>query len=265
MAEIFGEGQVRAIAQALGETDNGLTNFEIAELLQLCRISDDFAGQTKWKRIYYSLWNKQCADRDRAACLAFIRKAMKPERYLGNKFRFETVRAQLNHALMFAGLELGNDGMLRKVERVATLDEAEERAAGLKTSLELRNVHPDVLRFCRAELLADNYFHAVLEAAKSVFDKIRVLSGITGDGATLVDEVFAISSPVLAINMLSSESEKSEQSGFANLIKGIAGMFRNTTAHEARVKWKMEKTDAEDLLTMVSLIHRRLDSSRKVR
>jgi uncharacterized protein (TIGR02391 family) len=38
-------------------------------------------------------------------------------------------------------------------------------------------------------------------------------------------------------------------------------MFRNPTAHEARVLWKMDKADAEDLLSMVSLIHRRLDSA----
>ncbi len=32
-----------------------------------------------------------------------------------------------------------------------------------------------MLRFCREELLADNYFHAVLEAVKSVADKMRHL------------------------------------------------------------------------------------------
>ena len=53
-----------------------------------------------------------------------------------------------------------------------TLDEATRRADELRTALSVRGVHPDVLRFCRAELVADNYFHAVLEAAKSIFDKL---------------------------------------------------------------------------------------------
>ena len=118
-----------------------------------------------------------------------------------------------------------------------------------------------MLRFCRAELLADNYFHAVQEAVKSVADKMRVRTGLTDDGGTLVDRVLGGDPPMLAINPRSTASERSEQSGFANLIKGVFGMFRNPTAHEARIHWPMTKTDAEDLLTLVSLIHRRLDAA----
>jgi len=60
---------------------------------------------------------------------------------------------------------------------------------------------------------------------------------------------------------MTTKSEKDEQKGFANLLKGVFGMFRNTTAHEARINWDMSKEDAEDLLSMVSLIHRRIDGA----
>ncbi|WP_373563413.1 TIGR02391 family protein [Pigmentiphaga litoralis] len=66
--------------------------------------------------------------------------------------------------------------------------------------LQGRNVHPDVLRFCRAELLADNYFHAVQEAVKSVADKMRTRTGLTDDGAALVDRVLGGEPPLLSIN-----------------------------------------------------------------
>jgi uncharacterized protein (TIGR02391 family) len=66
---------------------------------------------------------------------------------------------------------------------------------------------------------------------------------------------------MLAINPLTTESERSEQKGFANLVRGAFSMFRNTTAHEARINWMMTKGDAEDLLSLVSLIHRRLDGA----
>jgi len=56
-------------------------------------------------------------------------------------------------------------------------------------------------------------------------------------------------------------AEKGEQRGFANLVKGIFGMFRNPTAHEPRIYWSMTREDAEDLLSLVSLIHTRLDSA----
>jgi hypothetical protein len=55
----------------------------------------------------------------------------------------------------------------------ATIDEAKVRANRLRSELERRHVHSDVLAFCRAELLQENYFHAVLEATKSVSEKIR--------------------------------------------------------------------------------------------
>ena len=122
--------------------------------------------------------------------------------------------------------------------------------------------HADVLRFCRAELVADNYFHAVLEATKSIADKLRAKSGLTEDGAKLVDATLCGSAPRVAINDLLTDSQRSEQSGFANLVKGTFGMFRNPTAHEARVLWAMSKEDAEDLLSLASLIHRRLDAAR---
>ena len=56
--------------------------------------------------------------------------------------------------------------------------------------------------------------------------------------------------PRIAINDLLTDSQRSEQSGFANLVKGFFGMFRNPTAHEARVLWRMSKEDAEDLLSI---------------
>jgi len=118
-----------------------------------------------------------------------------------------------------------------------------------------------LLRFCREELLADNYFHAVMEAVKSVADKLRARTGLTDDGAALVDRAFTANPPMLAINPLKTESKKMEQKGFAHLLRGTFGMFRNPTAHEARINWPMTKDDAEDLFSLVSLIHRRLDAA----
>lgn len=141
------------------------------------------------------------------------------------------------------------------------MSEAQQRAGRLRSKLIERNVHHDVLNFCRAELLQENYFHAVFEATKSVAQKIRDKTGLTGDGAELVDRAFGLSDPLLAINSLRTEPEQSDQKGFANLLKGIFGTFRNVTAHAPRITWKIEEQDALDLLTMVSYLHRRLDAA----
>jgi uncharacterized protein (TIGR02391 family) len=173
------------------------------------------------------------------------------------------MRTNLNRALAFIGMAVNIDGTLVAAHQVRTLSEAQRRAQELRADLTAREVHPDVLIFCREELLADNYFHAVLEATKSVADKLRARTSLTDDGAVLVDKALAGDIPALAINSLASENEKSEQRGFANLVKGTFGMFRNPTAHAARIHWKMEKKDAEDLLSVLSLIHRRIDLATK--
>jgi uncharacterized protein (TIGR02391 family) len=107
-----------------------------------------------------------------------------------------------------------------------------------------------------------NYFHAVLEAAKSVAQKIRDQSGLLSDGAELVDEAFGIGKrqyPVLAFNALATESERSEHTGLMNLMKGFFGTFRNPTAHAPRIVWKITEQDALDMMTLASLLHRRLE------
>jgi len=143
-----------------------------------------------------------------------------------------------------------------------------QRAKNLHEDLQYRNVHPRVLHYCRAELLADDYFHAAHEAVKGVFDRLREMSGVHADGHKFVEALLVKGkhvSPNIIINGYQTDSEQSEQTGFANMLKGIYGMFRNPTAHEVRVKWVMKQEDAEDLLSMVSLIHRRLDGAHKVR
>jgi uncharacterized protein (TIGR02391 family) len=260
-AKLFTREQLRAIADALGDTTDGLTGSEIGDLLSEARMADPDSGLTKRHRLFNAFVHYQNIRQSRTHILAFIRFSMKPARFIRCRERFEPMRAHLNMALAFAGLAVDESGALVSTEEARTLSDAEIRAAQLRSDLTTRGVHPDVLRFCRAELLADNYFHAVLEAVKSVADKLRARTGLTDDGNTLIDRALSGDLPMLAINQLTTESQRSEQKGFANLLRGTFGMFRNTTAHEARILWSMSKEDAEDLLSLVSLIHRRLDDA----
>jgi uncharacterized protein (TIGR02391 family) len=260
MGQLFSQAELEAIAGALGDTEAGLRGPEIALLLATCGMVDP--GEiTKRHRIYNAFVESQNKRQDRTRVLGFIRHAMKPARYAREPHRFEPMRANLNQALAFSGLVVTDAGEIEKADRARTLPEAQRRARDLRRDLETRGVHPDVLRFCRAELLTDNYFHAVLEAVKSIADKIRSKTGLSDDGTPLVDRALSGNPPMIAINSLSTPSERGEQSGFANLVRGTFGMFRNPAAHEARINWPMSKSDAEDLLTLVSLIHRRLDMS----
>ncbi|MER8451228.1 TIGR02391 family protein [Mesorhizobium sp. M1428] len=251
------QDQLEAIAGALGDITQGLTGPEIQHLIPSSKMIDPGPG-TKRVRIYNAFVESQNSKQNRTHVLEFIRLAMRPSRYSRDPERFEPMRALLNQASAFAGLVVDQAGNLTSAEAAQTLPETQRRARELRADLEGRGVHPDVLKFCRAELLADNYFHAVQEAVKSVADKMRTRTGLT-DGAPLVDRVLAGDPPLLAINPRSTVSERSEQNGFANVVRGTFGMFRNPTAHEARIHWAKE--DTEDLLSIVSLIRRRLDAA----
>jgi uncharacterized protein (TIGR02391 family) len=257
----FTQAQLEAIAGAFGHTEDGLSGSEIGHLLRSAQIADPDPTLTKRHRIYNAFAHAHNSHQNGLHILAFIRKAMKPERYTREPGRFETMRANLNRALAFAGLAVDSSGTIIPVNAARTLSEAARRAQELRADLTSRGVHPDVIAFCREELLADNYFHAVLEAVKSVADKLRNRTGLTDDGAVLVDRALCGDPPMLAINSLKTDSEQSEQKGFSNLVKGTFGMFRNTTAHAARIHWPMSKIDAEDLFSLVSLIHRRIDAA----
>jgi uncharacterized protein (TIGR02391 family) len=264
----FDEANLQAISDILGATDTGLTGSEIGRYLRECGFSDPLPQMTKRHRLYAALAEKQNSDRCANNVLGFIAHVMNPVRHVGNRDYFESERGKLNSVLAFSGLTLGEDGKLREVTTARTLTEAEAMASALRKALVERKVHADVLKFCRAELLVDNYFHAVFEATKSVAEKLREKTGLGSDGSQLVDEALGIGKagcPRLAFNSLTSESERNEHSGLMNLIKGLFGAFRNTTAHAPKIHWNVTEQDALDVLTTISLVHRRLDSAVRTR
>lgn len=262
--DAFGFETLQAICNALGDTEHGLSGREIGQYLARVGIHDPTPSITKRYRLFNALQERQRQDRCGNNVVAFIRAAMNPVSYTNQRDRYHRMRDELNVALAFAGLQLGEDGKLRRSRPVRTLTEAQRRARSLQKKLRERGVHPDILRFCKAELVEENYFHAVFEATKSVADKIRTKANLEGDGARLVDDAFSLGKsgvPVLAINRLHTETEESEQRGFAFLLKGLFGTFRNPLAHEPRIRWNMDESDALDLFSLASLCHRRIDAA----
>jgi uncharacterized protein (TIGR02391 family) len=259
----FSLPQLEAIAKQLGAA---LTGSEITSVLRDAEIYKDFAlDETKWKRLLIAFQAQQRADGNGNRIARAIEIAMDPVRHTSIPERFAAQREQLNRVLVFCGMQLGEDGRLRKAAPATTLTEAQRRARGLYQRLVDRGAHSKVLVYCTAELLAENYFHAVLEATKGLFERLRERTGLEADGSELVERAFGVPSdgspPRIAFNSLRSKSERSEQAGLATLFKGVYGTFRNPTAHTPRITWPMSEQDALDLLTLVSMLHRRLDDA----
>jgi uncharacterized protein (TIGR02391 family) len=257
----FTSGQLEALCKALADMATGLTGTEIGHALASIRVADPEPTGTKWRRLFNALAARQNTDGHGDRVLAFIHAALDPARYAGRRESFDTRRRAANVPLAFYGLEYGEDGKFRPCKPATTLSEAEQRADRLRTHLEQRGVEPAVLDFCRAELLADNYFHAVLEATKSVAALIRERTALTSDGATLVQAAFGGDDPPLRLNAFRTETDKGEQRGLANLMVGFFGTFRNPTAHAARVEWPINEQDALDLLSLASYLHRRIKAA----
>lgn len=264
----FSSQQIEAVARVLADTAAGLTGSEIAFILGDAGIPDVDACNTKWKRLYNALASIQNEKQIGNHLLMVVTRAMNPVRYTGNQALFHQRRQNLNAVLSMTGYELREDGRIRRVQAAKSVDEAVQRANRLSAALTSRDVHTDVLQYCRAELLDQNYFHAVFEATKSIAAKVRALSGLDGDGAELVQRAFALSKegpPLLAINTLQTETERGEQRGFVNLVVGLFGTVRNPLAHNPKVEWPMSEQDALDILTLASLVHRKLDSAKRSR
>lgn len=250
------EGQIEALARLLGECGTGT---DISRVFRDRGLEDSSGESTKWRRLYWVFLQSQKQYGCSNQILDFIQSLMTPVRFVGRNEEFEARRRELNVILAFSGLEFGPDGKFRQSEAVRTLDEAERRLRTLQAKFLGRSMHPEVLKYCRTELLQDNYFHAVFEAAKGLAQRIRDMSGIQADGAALIDRVFSIDRPILAINTLRTETERSEHKGFAALLRGCFAAVRNPLAHEPKILWEGED-DAADYLSLISLLHRKLDN-----
>ncbi len=264
----FDAQRMEAICRVLADTDTGLTGSQIGYLLQNCSVGDPTPTMTKWKRLFNAFVEFQNTHGVGNHILVFITKAMNPASYTDEPQVFRSRKDRLNAVLALCGMSVGDDGRVRRVRMASSLDEALERANRLQAALTQRNVHLDVLKYCQAVLLQKNYFHAVFEAMKSITAKIRNLSGLTCDGAQLVERAFGFAKskmPILAINALDTETLQGEQRGFVSLLKGLYGTIRNPLAHNPKIEWDVNEQDTLDILTMISLVHRKLDKAHRYR
>ena len=255
----FDPGTVEAIARVLGEAGTGT---DLTRYFQASKLVDDSGESTKWRRLN-AVFLKSQATNSSNQILAFIKSYLAPTRFVGERDRFEAHRSELNAILILHGLEYGKDGEFRRITQAKNLDEAEIRAKSIRDKLAPRNTHHEVYKYCQAELMQENHFHAVFEACKGLFQRIRDLSGIEADGSKLIDSVFSVDNTCLAFNTLQTETEQSEHKGFAQLLKGCAAAIRNPLAHGPKILWQGE-IDAADYLTLISMLHRKLDQCVKV-
>lgn len=258
---------LKSVAAVLAETETGLTGREIGDLLARLNMSDPSQGATKRERLAEAFVARQNRDQNSNRIVTFIVAAMEPVRYRDRPELFTLRQDRLNEHLAFVGLRVNDAGKVARGAQAQTLDQATRIATSIRDELRRRRAHPEVLRYCSVEILKKAHFHACLEATKSIFDRLRAGTGAQGDGAALVDMALSLGksgTPVLAINALRTQTERDEQTGLANLIKGLGGLYRNPTAHDPRLNRSVSDEELLEVLTMVSMVHRRLDDACRI-
>ena len=256
--------QIEQIAQVLGNTERGFTGSELGRLLTECNMRDPSPGMTKWKRLFNAFCDEVNKSGSTNTVYQFVQHCLEPARGLSDPERYSWMRVEINRVLMFVGIEIRDDGNYFRVPQAETLREVQRRTKELRDRLTGYGAHGEVLKCCKEELLAQDYFHAVQEAAKSLCERVREISGLTTDGTELINTAFAIRNPYIAFNALRTASERNQQNGLKEMLLGVVHMVRNVTAHELRVRWDVNEEDAVDILNQISYLHKLLDICVKV-
>jgi uncharacterized protein (TIGR02391 family) len=256
------DGVLIGIAQAIGEHYSGS---QIDNLLRAAHL-DGSEVSTKWRRVHDVFVREQASTGSGNCVIALLRQAVVPQSWASYPAGFTSLRDSVNRHLAFEGLRVREDGRVARIKVATTIGEAAASTSRrLHDELVRRGVHSEVFRYCAQELVAEDCFTAVFEAVKGLANRIREMAGVDLDGGHLVDEVFGGSTPRVALNTLRTETERNEQRGLASLMRGAISAFRNPAAHEPKILWHVSEPDALDLLTMLSLIHRRLDTAQVIR
>lgn len=261
---IFPMQMTKNVSDVLAQTERpGFSEGELVDLLAMVKVHDLEQGKNKRDKLYRTLNNVQVRQGAGNVLVGFVNAAMSTEYHGADVRTFGSLRDQLNEKLASSGYRITPEGKLATAKRAASVEEVAAVAGTLLTELRRRNTHPSILHYCSEEFLTKSLFHAMLEASKSIAERVRGLTGLGGDGAPLYNQVFSIREPMLMINSLGTESDESEQKGFLNLLIGIHGHYRNLRAHSMRLGSDEDIQDFHDAMGLFSYVHRRLDLAKK--
>lgn len=96
-------------------------------------------------------------------------------------------------------------------------------------------LHPRVVEVSRKLYVDEHYAQAIEEAYKAVIEfvkeKAALYLDIKVDGTKLMGDVFQVDNPMIKLNKLLNQTDRSEQEGFKFLFMGATLGIRNRKAH----------------------------------
>lgn len=233
---------------------NAYTGTEITDLLRRAgfeTIRHD--SGTKW-RFLYSAFEDMQGRFGPEGILKVLKVACSPQETLNRP----DVRADVNECLAFSGLEIGEDGEIRRVER------AQSPRGGDGPLFDQRGYHELVVKHGRESFVRGDYFGAVHDCSREFEAFVRAKSGIEGFGQSLMAGAFNPKEgrgATLAVSMpgVSEATRYGVQEGIMHMCMGIMASARNPTAHESRDAFPVGQRDALDMLSVISHLWRQID------
>jgi uncharacterized protein (TIGR02391 family) len=104
-----------------------------------------------------------------------------------------------------------------------------------------------------------NYSGAIVDSVFYLSELIRNKSGLDSDGNALIGSAFGGQNPIIKVNSLYTESERDEQRGIEQLLRGIYTAIRNPRSHEKRTD---SAETADILITFIGWVASLIDKSK---
>lgn len=261
---------IENVCRILGELTSGskITNmFAALDFFDSDTVKYGKPVTTKWKRLNETIIRECKQHKSAQPFFKTIEFIMKPINFVNSQEAWNYNSRAINSNLIFYGYELTNSGKIIVTDSVETVEEAQRRLRSFQDKLNMYEIHPNVMLFCKEELFQNNYFHAILEASKGVLQRVRDLSELELDGMKLIHQSLSSKNPIILIkgNMLTNDTDRSLYNGFKNLLETIVSLYRNPNAHTPKLFDITLETDAITAFNMMSLAHRILDNCINVR
>jgi uncharacterized protein (TIGR02391 family) len=111
----------------------------------------------------------------------------------------------------------------------------------------------------QASYESGDYSGAILDSVFYLSELIRNKSALDSDGNSLVGSALGGANPIIKVNSLHTESERDEQRGVEQLLRGIYTAIRNPRTHEKRTD---SAETADTVITFIGWIAGLIDKSK---
>lgn len=253
----FNAQSIETISRIIGDIMTGST---ISRMFENLNLPDNSNESTKWKRLNFIMWKSQIDFKCGNKVVEIIEYVFHPtSSWFISVIDYNEYMNEINKCISFYGLELKNDGKVHKITNVTTKSEANERYDLLRSKLIERNTHPMILKFCTQDIVSEDYFSIIFEASKSIYERIREMTGINLDSNNLIYSCFDLKYPIIICNTLKTETEKNIYNGLKNILLSIGQIGRNPRAHTPKIYSYDNLDNCLDILNLISFAHRMLD------